>query len=86
MRCITGIILSHSCIAYTGVSDKSVIHAKNTHSCVEFDLSLGQIPQHLLHLCFFRELEDGLFAECLVAKGIGGFLRSRNRVLELGED
>src|SRR5271154_7528267 len=50
---------------------------------MEFDLSIGQTLQHLLHLCFFSISEDGLFTHCFLRESVSGFMGRRHCILEL---
>ena len=77
-------ILSHSSIACASPSARTTsVPQKITHRLIELNLSAGQIAQHLLHLGFFRVLEDRLLSQSFLTEGIGSVMSSRHRILQL---
>lgn len=71
MRCIMGMIRSHSSIACSGTSTEILSHHKRvTYRFVEFDLSVREVVQHLLHLGVLRVLKDGLLPKDLLAERV----------------
>ena len=57
-------ILSHSsmALAHPRQSRSNIHRDRATHRFIEFDLGVRQVAQHLLHLSFFRILEDYLLS------------------------
>jgi hypothetical protein len=77
-------ILSHSSIAYVSPSARTTsLPQKTTHRLIELNLSAGHVAQHLLHLGFFRVLEDRLLSQSFLTEGIGSVMGSCHRILQL---
>ena len=52
-----------------------------THRLIEFNLCVRQASQHLLHLGFFRILENYLLSQRFFAESIRSLMSSRHRIL-----
>lgn len=72
MRCIMGMIRSHSSMACGEKSAGTLneFSERATHRFVELNLPVREVAQHLLHLGLFRVLEDGLLPKYLFAERV----------------
>jgi len=66
---------------YTHQSGSQTYSRTTAYRFEEFDLSLRQVTQNLLHLGFFSVLENRLLSQRFLAEGIGRIVSGRNRLL-----